>query len=439
MTWLVAFVLVLIATHEAFVVLSPPVPFAHQISHFTLLMIAAASGIGIWAFWGAYRSLEAHQRRIANGYARLDQTVQEKTRDLLASKALLQSLFDAVQVRMVVVDSESKVIRANKTATADLGRDPRGESFSEAFPGCGLHDERRSELRSIEYTFRTKAPQRNRLVVGGRGCDRMLEIDTFPVLDEAGDVQLVIEVARDVTEYKEDQALANHYEKMAALGLLAAGIAHDLGNPLASLSSELQMLRREDNIERIRASLQVLERHLDRITRSVRDILGFARKRSDRSPSASLGSAVEDVMRLLRHDPGAESVRFEVKVPQQLPAAAIKEDDLVLVLLNVMINAIHAMPKSGEVRIAARPANRDHVVLTIRDTGSGMDAETLANAVKPLYTTKPGSTGTGLGLAVASTIMQRVGGKLSIDSVPGRGTTVTLQLPQSPQQSRGYS
>jgi len=79
-------------------------------------------------------------------------------------------------------------------------------------------------------------PQRNRLMKGGETCSRVLEINTFPVFNDAGDVQLVVEVARDVTEEKEDQALASHYEKMAALGLLAAGIAHDLGNPLASLS-----------------------------------------------------------------------------------------------------------------------------------------------------------------------------------------------------------
>jgi signal transduction histidine kinase len=265
---------------------------------------------------------------------------------------------------------------------------------------------------------------------GGETCSRVLEINTFPVFNDAGDVQLVVEVARDVTEEKEDQALASHYEKMAALGLLAAGIAHDLGNPLASLSSELQMLKQEEcDIERMRKSLETLERHIARITDSLRDILGFAGKRTDRSGRASVQSAIDDALRLLRYDPRARSVRFEVDVLHNVPHITMRENDLILVLLNVMVNAIDAMPTGGHVRVYIRDVDLEHIVLAIEDTGTGMDADTLERATQPLFTTKAETGGTGLGLAVASTLMDRVGGALAIRSAPGKGSTVTLRLP----------
>jgi PAS domain S-box-containing protein len=429
LTALVVFTLVLIGAHEGFVLVSAPVPFLHQISHFSLLAVGISVAVGLWAFWVSYRSLCAHQRLIAHGYQQLDRTVQDKTQDLIASKSLLESLFDAVADRMVVINRDGTIVHANRAAIVDAGGDPCGKRFGDVFPDCGPDDERRSELRIIEYTFRTRMPQRNRAVKGGKTCGYVLEINTFPVLSEAKEVRLVIELARDVTQDKEDQALANHYEKMAALGLLAASIAHDLGNPLASLSSELQMLRQEESIEQTRKSLQTLERHIERMAHSVRDILGFAQKRSDHSGRASVHSAVEDAMRLLRHDPRAKSVRFEVDVAQTVPYVAMKEDDLVLILLNVIVNAIQAMPTGGQVKVYSEAGDRDRVALTIRDTGTGMDPTTLARSTQPLFTTKSESEGTGLGLAIASTLMRRVNGALSISSVPGKGTTVTLQLP----------
>jgi len=429
LTCMVIVGLLFTAAHEIFVLFAPSVPFPHHAVHISMVVMGVSIAAGLWIFWGSYRSLNAYQKLLANGYAKLDLTVQEKTQDLLASKSLLESLFDAVKDRVVAVDRLGAIVHANRQAIADAGEDPRGILFSRAFPPCEPDTERRSELRIINYTFRTRMPQRNRLVKGGKGCSRVLEINTYPVTHETDEVKLVLELVRDVTQDREDGALANHYEKMAALGLLAGSIAHDLGNPLASISSELQMLRQEHSIERMHQSLQTLERHIERMVVSVREILGFAHTRSDRSERASVRSTAEDSIRLLRHDPRAKSVRFQVDVPIKAPHVAMKEDDLVLILLNVLVNAIDAMPKGGRITISCQDAGREHLVLAVEDTGTGMDSDTLARATQPLFTTKAGANGTGLGLAIASMLIHRVNGALSISSVPGKGTTVTLQLP----------
>lgn len=429
LTTVVAIALAAIVAHEVLVLISPPVPPVHEAVHLSMLVLASTTGAALWVFWRAYRVLAARQHVVADDYRKLDQTVQEKTRSLRSSESLLTCLFDAIEDRMVVVDEEGLIVHANRVAIAQAARPPLRIPFCEAFPDDSTGDERRSARRLIEYTFRTKVSHRNRLICSGNGARRLLALDTFPVWTSAGEIELVLVVTRDVTREKEDEAITTHHEKMAALGLLAAGVAHDLGNPLTSLSSELQLLKDEADARKIQDSLRTVERHIDRMVRTVRDILGFARKRSDRSATASIPSAISDAVRLLRHDPRARSVRFEIEVPQNLPTVAVREDDLVLVLLNVILNAIEAMPQGGLVQLAGTRLEGDCVQIRIRDTGIGMDANTLAKAASPLFTTKQAANGTGLGLAFANTLVRRVHGAFLISSVAGEGTTVTLRLP----------
>lgn len=215
-------------------------------------------------------------------------------------------------------------------------------------------------------------------------------------------------------------------EKMARLGTLAAGFAHDIGNPLASISAELEMLEGERDVARFDESLGVLRRHVGRMSRTLREMVDFARRRRDAVSDVSIALAVEDAARLVRHDPRWKKVRLEVDVSPALPSVHMVEDHLVLVLVNLMLNAADAMPDGGtlSVRGARRPGG---VELRLRDTGIGMTPDVLDRATTPLFTTKP--RGTGLGLAVSSSILRAIGGSLRIESTPGEGTEVVIALP----------
>jgi signal transduction histidine kinase len=235
-----------------------------------------------------------------------------------------------------------------------------------------------------------------------------------------------LEKARAVAQLLEAQV--RHQEKMAGLGVLAAGFAHDMGNPLASLSTELELLEGETDIARYRESLDVLRRHVGRMSRTLREMVDFARRRREEVTDVSIASAVDDSSRLVLHDPRWKKVRLDVDVPADLPRVRMVEDHLVLVLVNLMINAGDAMPDGGTVAITARPRGR-FVDLTVRDTGQGMTADVLARAKAPMFTTKPGGRGTGLGLAVCDNVVRSVGGEMTIASAPGAGTEVTITLP----------
>jgi signal transduction histidine kinase len=233
---------------------------------------------------------------------------------------------------------------------------------------------------------------------------------------------------RDAALQARHDAQLRHQEKMASLGLMAAGFAHDLGNPLASIASELEMLEGEEDGEQIRASLAVLRRHIDRINRTLREMTDFARRRREEITDVSVELAVHDSLRLLRHDPRWKRVQVELQLDPAAPSVRMVEDHLVLALINLMLNAADAMPGGGVLRITSAK-RRDGVEILVSDTGTGMPPEVLRNALKPLFTTKEHHRGTGLGLSVSSDVVRAVGGTLDLDSQPGAGTQVRIWLP----------
>jgi len=231
-----------------------------------------------------------------------------------------------------------------------------------------------------------------------------------------------------VVEHRDLEAQVRHQETMASLGVLAAGFAHDLGNPLASLGTELELLEGEDDIARFRESVGVLRRHVARVNRTLREMVDFARRRREEVTDVSLASAIADSARLVCHDPRWKRVQLAVDLPADLPAVRMVEDHLVLVLVNLMINAADAMPEGGTLAIVGRRRG-GNVELHVRDTGSGMTPEVLAKAMTPMFTTKPSGRGTGLGLSVCRSVIRAVGGEITLSSTPGLGTEVAIVLP----------
>lgn len=241
--------------------------------------------------------------------------------------------------------------------------------------------------------------------------------------------ELEAQMRERVVQAKQLEAQVRNQEKLAALGVLAAGIAHDIGNPLASMSSELELLECEKDLGRVRASVSELRGQVARIARTLRDMTEFARRRSDESGAARIEVAVEDALRMVRHDPRARRIRFTSEVEGGLPQLPIPEDQLVMVLVNLLINSFDAIGEVGLVSISARREG-DRVQLCVHDDGAGMTEETRARALEPLFTTK--RSGTGLGLSVSADAVRAVGGSVGIVSAPGQGTSVRLGFPAAP-------
>lgn len=373
-----------------------------------------------WSFRASVLARRHADREFARRASQLRAEVERQTRALVQSRAFTESLFDSLRDRILVTDASGRVVKANATARAAAGCALEGRVCADVFRECA--SECTSRLAAARQT-----PSSSPLVVRDPRSGRVWAIESYPM--RFGAPGLVLEVARDVTEEKRLEALVRHQEKMASLGVLAAGIAHDIGNPLASILSELELLEDEDDLDRVRESLEVLRSHVDRIARTLREMVDFARRRDDRGGCVDVGAAIRDALRLLRHDARTRDVSIVEDVADGLPAVSLPEDHLVLVLVNLVLNALDAIEGAGTVAIEASVTESGGVRIRVRDDGCGMDPEVSARAAEPLFTTRAGRGGTGLGLTVSLSTIQEAGGTMAIESAPGCGTEVTIELP----------
>ncbi|MCC6554898.1 MAG: PAS domain-containing protein [Polyangiaceae bacterium] len=384
--------------------------------------MSASVLLGTWSVYNVWRARREYDAAYARAYRVLEQAMQERTRVLGRTQAFTERLFDALRDRLVVLDGMGRVVKANRVALEALhGEDPRGKPCSQFGKACDA-------ACIAKIAFNTRKPVVGQVVRTDPATGRIFCVDAYPVPDPDGGQQLIIESARDITESKNLEAQIRYQEKFAALGVLASGIAHDIGNPLSSMSSELEMLERETDLAAVRESVGVLRGQVARITRIVREMQDFSCRRGEEVSAVSIPLAIEDALRMVRHDPRARKVRVLADVPPGLPELNGVEDHLVMVLVNLIINAFDAMPEGGELTVRASPAPGGASIEVI-DTGTGMTEEVRRRALEPLFTTKGRGRGTGLGLSVSADILKSMGGSLEIESAPGAGTTVRLIVP----------
>jgi signal transduction histidine kinase/CheY-like chemotaxis protein len=236
---------------------------------------------------------------------------------------------------------------------------------------------------------------------------------------------------RDVTERNRMQAALFQGQKMEAIGRLAAGVAHDFNNILQSIFGALEMVLEEMPADTpLREFAAVALRSAERGASLTHHLLSFARKQALRPTTIDLAALFNDIQTLLVRTLGPH-IAVRLRVDRRSPAVHADPGQLQTALLNLAINAAHAMPQGGTLAIEVRPefqANQFWVTIAVTDTGIGMDAATLAQATEPFFTTK-GVGGSGLGLSMVQGFAEQSGGRLTIESKLGDGTTVELHLP----------
>lgn len=379
--------------------------------------------LGSFSFWHLWRARRRFDAEFSLAYVQLQAEHAARTSELRRAQAFNDRLFDGMRDRLIVIDETGRVVKANRVAAEALGPQALGRPCSlmgntcvPGAPGC-----------SATHALKAGSP-----ILGQVRSDpdtgRIYSIDAYPVPDPETGRNVVIEVAHDITADKQLEMRMRSQEKLAALGMLSAGIAHDIANPLASMSSELELLETEDDVSHIRESLGVLRTQIGRIGRTLREMTDFARRRGDEASWVPVRLAVDDALRLVRHDPRARRITIETLLPDSLPELRLVEDHLVMVLVNLLINAFDAMPNGGRLVIGARTEDGG-LTISVADDGHGMTAEVQRRATEPLFSTKPGGRGTGLGLTVCADVLRSLKGELTLQSAPGLGTTVTLHFP----------
>ena len=324
---------------------------------------------------------------------------------LLMSEELesVDALLDAIDRGIVVLDGDGEVVRSNPAAETLLGASPAVALREIGVPlGVGSR-------REVCVSY----PER-----------RVLEVQTIPV--HASTIAYV----RDVTAERARTEEELRAGATRAVQDLAAGVAHEIGNPLNAIALSLQLIERDPtDKDTLRTCMQQVKR-LDGI---IRDFLSALRPRR---PDLRPGSPAEPLRRCLdalREQFVNRKIQVTLNVPAALPAVAIDAGQIEQVFFNILKNALEAMKDGGSVAIAIA-SDDEWVTVSFRDTGLGMDAEQLSHLFEPYRTTK--EKGTGLGLMISKRIVSDHGGTIDAESAPGEGTTFTVRLPRIERRVR---
>ncbi|TAM39170.1 PAS domain-containing sensor histidine kinase [bacterium] len=254
----------------------------------------------------------------------------------------------------------------------------------------------------------------------------LLTVNRF--LDPGGNPAGYIFIAKDITERKKMEYQAYQAEKLAALGQLSAGIAHEINNPLLVISGRVELLKNEKDGQKLIKGLNLIDNQAQRIRRLMDSILKFARKTTPAFKDIDVNEVIDLVLPLICCN-ALPAVEIEIKKEFEKNMPLIKGDphQLQEVFLNLLINAYQSMPEGGTVRITTSNLDGLYAQVRIRDTGTGIPAHHLKNIFMPFFSTK--DYGTGLGLSISHNIIKSHNGSIEVESQVGKGSTFTVKLP----------
>jgi signal transduction histidine kinase len=261
------------------------------------------------------------------------------------------------------------------------------------------------------------------------GKSRYLSHTTAPIKDEAGKISHILKLTQDVTWKKLLEQQVIHQEKMAATGVFAASMAHEIGNPLNSIYAIVQFLQRKLDDPFIQENLKLLRTDIGRISRIVQDLVGFSRPSSREWEYVQLNDILVAAVGITRYDKRARDIQWVTNLEPQLPRVKIIGDQFLQVCLNLILNALDAMDGVGGTLTIKTRKEEEKVAISFSDTGMGMPRTVLERIFNPFFTTKEVGKGTGLGLAVSHGIIKNFKGSIRVESGEGKGTTFIIRLP----------
>ncbi len=355
--------------------------------------------------------------------------------ELTFLKTYLEDLIENANALIVVVNREMEILvfnRALSRLTAYARDEALGEDLLTFVPGFEQDRMEQVLRRSLEgepvTSFET------RILLRGGGEAQVL-FNTAPIAGSAGEVEGVIAIGQDLTALRALEERAEHYQRLAGFGRLAAGIVHELNNPLTSINSYAESLLDKyrhgglegPDVEKLRRIREAGER----IQRFSRDLITYARPSAEKMERVDLAALLEQAARMcepaLKEAAARVATRFEA-TPQVMGVKA----SLVQVFVNLVSNAAQALKDRGGTVTLGLASVGDSVAATVTDDGRGMTPEVKSRIFEPFFTTKPDGHGIGLGLSIVQGIVVRHSGTIGVESVPGEGTTFTVLLPKNP-------
>ncbi len=341
-------------------------------------------------------------------------------------KSYTQHVVDSMANGLISIETEGKIVTMNRQAYHILEL-PRNESVE----GKALTDVLTIQECDLFETLTTGKPvvEQERLCRTRSQKILPLSLSASILTDDGGNQLGTVLLFKDLSDVRALQEQIKRSERLASLGKLAAGVAHEIRNPLGALKGFLQYFQRKLELqEQDKTYLTVMMSEVDRLNSVISDLLDFARPKEPVLELHDLGEIIQHVLTLTESDLQAKQLTISLNIEENIPPMLLDRDQLTQVLLNILLNAIHAAQSGGEIRIGVN-AQKDtsHLELTISDNGAGISPDDLPKIFDPFFSTK--KQGSGLGLAIAYTIIENHYGEITVESQQDKGTTFQIHLP----------
>jgi len=357
-----------------------------------------------------------------------------------------RNIIQSLDSGLMTINLSGKINFLNRTAEKILNQNNdqlKDTSIYDLFPKI---DEAIDEVKKKTLDPSPDYQRYQTLLTNEGGKNIYLGFSISPLTDPEGSLIGHTLIFQDITKFKEMEEQMKRLDKMGAIGLLAAGMAHEIRNPLASLSGSIQMLKSDLRLKRHQQKLMaIILRESERLNALITDFLLFATPPQSTKKSYEIQKVIEETIDLLIHSPSFhEGIRIHRPASQKNIQAMIDVDQMKQVFWNLLINAVQAMSNGGEIRIELEQQNgtfgemrfplpftqrrvKEWLKISISDSGSGISSQEKENIFEPFFTTK--ETGTGLGLSIVHKIIENHNGVIKVDSEVGKGSTFTIFLP----------
>lgn len=282
----------------------------------------------------------------------------------------------------------------------------------------------------VASRFAPRGQQEIEIDVTDRDGQRLfIALTMTSLLDEDGNVEIYSYMIRNLTARAIRKAQMERSERMASLGHMAAGVAHEIGNPLTAISSIIQLLQRKITDKTQLEQLGRVRENINRITRIVRDLVDFSRSKSPEISVMNLNETINEVIGLLRHDARCRDIEFKLHLDKKLHPIKAVPDQLYQVFLNFVLNSVDACELVPHPVVTVITENNgSEILVEVRDNGAGIPSNLKERIFEPFFTTKEVGKGTGLGLSVSYNIIESIGGHIKVESRPG-DTRFYIRIP----------
>lgn len=380
--------------------------------------------------------------QLATSFNLMSQRLNSAIKEIEGTKEYLETVINNIDDEIIVLNRNFAVVTANAAHLRNRRELTHQEESPEGNRDAGTKEERHSYERcACTNTFRDgqvhKILQTEMLP---DGKEKFVEVYCSPLKNEAGEVYEVIEVRRDITERKLLEANLAHSERLISMGLLASGLSHEINNPLASISTFVEGLKRrlekspspsQEWFKGLENSLGLIQKEIDRAKDVTRRLLILAQKDESSRSLVDLNESLQETVLLVRYEASKRGIQINVEPGPDMPTMKLSESQVRQVFLNLLLNSLQACNQGGHV--CCRTWREDgRVCASVEDDGHGIEPVELVRIFEPFFSKKPSGQGTGLGLFICRSIASSWGGTIFVESRIGKGAKFTVWIPIQP-------